>query len=567
MKNLDQPQRKSSRLDMPDLTKQDTCRRYLDTRFEQLRVAADLGMWQEAFRSIEDIFNLIAISQKSGGRPPRPELMAVYYQRMTQIFRMSNSMLFLGFTWYKLFSLYNLHLKTLSLQDQSTMASAVVLSALSILPFDRQLETRSLDAQMDLDRLVRMANLLGVPHEKHDVAKALCRDALVREIKSKGMLDVVPPEVRDMFILVEETFDPLGKCRTLHTLLNRLDALDVPFTTLGAGAALEGAHLGSFKKGVMNAAILSTFRQLGSIYSSVRLSSFTEMVPFSSFRDLEHLVVDAQRCGYLECRVDHRRGVVVFGRACQRLEDVSGCLTHLGNELARSLATVGLDASVVETTTTTKSTATTTATTTATSKSSSSSAAGATGMTTTTAFIVDQASFQHLPYGYQPPMDVQQRARALQQEVLRAAAAAAEEARVLGPQLAARKRYLEERKAAQEEELARVAEEEARRREASRLEAAQAEEKRMNMERQKREHARFLEDQDALDQEEARRLAESRGRKIVAGEKLDKQELLREEAQERMEKHKKLLEKLRKLEKTMDYLERARREFEEPKGE
>lgn len=131
LKNLDQPQRsKQMRMvDMPDLTKPDTCRRYLETRFEQLRVAAELGMWQEAFRSIEDIFNLIAISQKSGGRPPRPELMATYYMRMTQIFRMSGSMLYLGFAWFKLFSLYSLHLKTLSEQDQATMVRPSPLSA------------------------------------------------------------------------------------------------------------------------------------------------------------------------------------------------------------------------------------------------------------------------------------------------------------------------------------------------------------------------------------------------------------------------------------------------------
>lgn len=55
----------------------------------------------------------------------------------------------------------------------------MVLAAISILPFDRQLETRATDPQLDQDRMVRMANLLGVPHEKHDVAKALSREALV----------------------------------------------------------------------------------------------------------------------------------------------------------------------------------------------------------------------------------------------------------------------------------------------------------------------------------------------------------------------------------------------------
>lgn len=121
LKNLDLPQRRNMRQEMPDLTKPDTSRRYLETRFEQLRVAAELGMWQEAFRSIEDIFNLIAISQKSGGKVPTPALMATYYLRMTQIFRMSGSMLYLGFAWFKLYVLFNMHLKTLAQEELSTM--------------------------------------------------------------------------------------------------------------------------------------------------------------------------------------------------------------------------------------------------------------------------------------------------------------------------------------------------------------------------------------------------------------------------------------------------------------
>lgn len=35
----------------------------------------------------------------------------------------------------------------------------------------------------------------------------------MREIKSKGLLAMAFPEVREMFELIENTFDPLGKCK------------------------------------------------------------------------------------------------------------------------------------------------------------------------------------------------------------------------------------------------------------------------------------------------------------------------------------------------------------------
>lgn len=50
-----------------NLNDPDTLQRHLDTRFNQLNVAADLELWQEAFRAVEDIHSLISMSK----RPPK----------------------------------------------------------------------------------------------------------------------------------------------------------------------------------------------------------------------------------------------------------------------------------------------------------------------------------------------------------------------------------------------------------------------------------------------------------------------------------------------------------------
>ena len=132
---------------------------HVETRFEQLRVACELEMWGEAFRSVEDIQALVAL----GKRQPKQQLMAAYYSRLTQIFKVSGAQLYHAYAWLKLFSFSRAFNKNLTQGDVGAMATSVVLAALAVPAYDRAPFGRRDDAaaEQERERTLRMANILG----------------------------------------------------------------------------------------------------------------------------------------------------------------------------------------------------------------------------------------------------------------------------------------------------------------------------------------------------------------------------------------------------------------------
>lgn len=116
-------------------------------------------MWAEAFRSVEDIQALIALSKKA----PKQQMMATYYARLTQIFAVSENHLYHAYAWLKLFNFSKSYNKNMTQQDLQQMACSVVLATLSILPYERQQHQQQDDAQaeQEKERILRMANILG----------------------------------------------------------------------------------------------------------------------------------------------------------------------------------------------------------------------------------------------------------------------------------------------------------------------------------------------------------------------------------------------------------------------
>lgn len=289
-----------------NLSDPDTLQRHLDTRFQQLNVAVELELWQEAFRSVEDIHTLLSLSK----RPAKNVMMANYYDHLTKIFLVSENYLFHAAAWSRY---YNLLRQTASIvatgqslkkdnppateAELSRAASFVLLSALSIPVIST---SRSRGALIDVDEVRknknnRLTNLLGM-------SQAPTRAVLFKDAMSKGLLKRCKPEIRELYRILEVDFHPLSICKKISPILTQIGA---------------DSEMAQYVLPLQQVILTRLFQQLSQVYESVELTFVQDLAQFPdpfqvSASTIEKFIMNGCKKGDLSIRVDHATGVITF---------------------------------------------------------------------------------------------------------------------------------------------------------------------------------------------------------------------------------------------------------------
>ncbi|KAF9510878.1 hypothetical protein BS47DRAFT_1373218 [Hydnum rufescens UP504] len=283
-----------------NLSDPDTLQRHLDTRFAQLNASVELELWQEAFRSVEDVHNLLTLAKKA----PRPAMMANYYEKLTRIFLTSGNALYHAAAWSRYYSVVRA-VGGKSEEELAQLGGLVLISALAIpvsLADGEEEEVKGKSA--------RLTALLGL--SKPPTRTSLLRDALLR-----NALNVSSPEIRLLHQILEVDLHPLTICATIAPIFRSL-----------AADSTYAPYLSPLNK-VLLSRLLG---QLSQVYSSVRLTYITELIaPLNEPYDinpradgvsvepeiwdsnkLEAYMMGCARRGELSIRIDHAEGSVTF---------------------------------------------------------------------------------------------------------------------------------------------------------------------------------------------------------------------------------------------------------------
>jgi translation initiation factor 3 subunit A len=296
----------SSQMHAINLSDPDTLQRHLDTRFQQLNVAVELELWQEAFRSVEDIHTLLSLSK----RPAKNVMMANYFEKLTRIFLVSENYLFHAAAWSRYYNLLRQSAAAVASgqspkkdnpavteADMTKAASFVVLSALSIPVIST---SRSRGALVDVDaarsnKNSRLTNLLGM-------SVAPTRAILFKDALSKGLLRRVRSEIRDLYNILEVDFHPLSICKKISPILSKI----------GADESME-KYIGPLQQVILT----RLFQQLSQVYDSVEIKFVLDLAQFPepfqvTSGMIEKFIMNGCKKGDLAIRVDHATGILTF---------------------------------------------------------------------------------------------------------------------------------------------------------------------------------------------------------------------------------------------------------------
>ncbi|XP_048862801.1 eukaryotic translation initiation factor 3 subunit A [Brienomyrus brachyistius] len=266
---------------------------HLETRLVQLDSAISMELWQEAFKAVEDIHGLFALSKK----PPKPQLMANYYNKVSTVFWKSGNALFHACTLHRLYHLSREMRKNLTQDEMQRMSTRVLLATLSI-PITP--ERTDIARLLDMDGIIvekhrRLATLLGLQSPP-------TRLSLINDMVRFNLLQYVVPEVKELYNWLEVDFHPLKLCGRVIKVLNWIK-----------DQAEKELDLQQYVPHLQNNTILRLLQQVAQIYQSIEFSRLASLVPFVDAFQLERSIVDAARHCDLQVRIDHTSSTLSFG--------------------------------------------------------------------------------------------------------------------------------------------------------------------------------------------------------------------------------------------------------------
>lgn len=297
-----------------------------DTRLVQLETAISMELWQEAYKSAEDVHGMMQLSKDKDKRTVKPSSYVNYYDKLALVFWKAGNSLFHAAALLQKFIIYKDMKKSFTQEEAQEQATRVLLATLSIpegsdLPSDL---SRNLDIEeQHVGNMRLLSNLLRLPI-------APTKHGILKEAARIGVPEAAGQVAKDLFKLLESNFSPLRVAKDVQSVLDTITRPD--------------HH--QYVESLQAVAAVKALKQVSVIYEAISWERIRKIIPFYSDLALERLVVEASKHRIVKAQLDHRADCVRFGSSDATLaggvdeydnnEGFTGDDTQLGVEGVRN---------------------------------------------------------------------------------------------------------------------------------------------------------------------------------------------------------------------------------------
>jgi len=321
---------------------------YLKTRFTLLETATKLGLWQEAFKNINDVNDLLgktASARRQARETLSKGLLATYYLRLSQIFWHHGSQRNYLFYAYSLWHYYILskeaHEKEkktaakkskkkkktmtktktimqksmddiviLTAEELKVLQKKVVLAVLCILP---ELNPNMLF--QDEGRMTDVAEKLGFTDP--------CREWLVNQILQNGL---VKGDYHTLLQTIENPPNPLRLCRDIRDTLENIMKTEPD----------HRAELELFKEPIETVASKTLVYQLSKVYLTISLDKVKRLL-YDNMKDIEieDLLIECIHTNVITGQLDLMADLLVFTLPSLNNQEFTNSIVDFGDMLQK----------------------------------------------------------------------------------------------------------------------------------------------------------------------------------------------------------------------------------------
>jgi translation initiation factor 3 subunit A len=246
----------------------------------------------------------------------KPQVVANYFHKLSQIFWVSKNYFFHAYAWNKFYTLSKMYNKVMTEEEGRIHATALLLSGLCIPPEESKGES-VFEFDMQRERNTRMSSLLSF----NPISVTPNRSLFLEEIEGKVEGLQVLPELSDLFMIVEKKFQPTKFCKLMKTKLE----------IIAAHPALK-----QYLEPLSKVALFRYVEQISRVYDCIKLSEFATQCALLNIVDGERYLAEMAKKRLVDLHIDYQRGVLNF--KAQELDTAQ--LHHKLSELGRSLQTV-----------------------------------------------------------------------------------------------------------------------------------------------------------------------------------------------------------------------------------